>query len=156
MTTRPDPRSSEAKHTLSLRHSVKPRTISRISCSKTTAASTPSSDGNVPRAYYFCRCSNIDLLHSYQERFLRRHFAWYLSCRLFIEDNVLRLTQGSLNPPPPRPRQALSQFSCRRTSGKRRRTKPERMPVPVRGSERHRLPASTSRQAQPQAVRTRL
>src|SRR6266446_4354022 len=31
----------------SLRHSVKPRTISRISCSKTTAASTPSSDGNV-------------------------------------------------------------------------------------------------------------
>lgn len=33
LTTRPDPRSSEAKHTLSWRHSVKPRTISRISSS---------------------------------------------------------------------------------------------------------------------------
>jgi hypothetical protein len=33
LTPRPDPRSSEAKHTLSWRHSVKPRTISRISSS---------------------------------------------------------------------------------------------------------------------------
>src|SRR5438132_4192615 len=125
LTTRPDPRSSEAKHTLSLRHSVKPRTISRISCSKTTAASTPSSDGNVPRAYYFCRCSNIDLLHSYQERFLRRHLAWYLSFSLSWKTAVLRFTQGSIRRRPGPGRRSHNSHAVERAVNEEERNQKE-------------------------------